>query len=129
MNFKDYKNKKEVSVSAFITAGLSAVTYAHIIHLNEKDYNRHVILDEFYKALPELMDEFAETWLADNESVSMELPKLTTESPEEMIQALVEMAGNVRQIVIPCLQSQIDSIVLQCKQTLYKLRKMTKGQK
>lgn len=129
MNFKDYKNKKEVSVSAFITAGLSAVTYAHIIHLNEKDYNRHVILDEFYKALPELMDEFAEAWLADNESVSMELPKLTTESPEEMIQALVEMAGNVRQIVIPCLQSQIDSIVLQCKQTLYKLRKMTKGQK
>lgn len=124
MNFKDYKNKKEVSVSAFITAGLSAVTYAHIIHLNEKDYNRHVILDEFYKALPELMDEFAEAWLADNESVSMELPKLTTESPEEMIQALVEMAGNVRQIVIPCLQSQIDSIVLQCKQTLYKLRKL-----
>lgn len=124
MSFKDFKNKKEASVSAFITAGLSAVTYAHIIHLNEKDYNRHIILDEFYKALPELMDEFAEAWLADNEGISLELPKLTTEVPEEMIQALTEMASNIRPTVIPCLQSQIDSIVLQCKQTLYKLRKL-----
>lgn len=124
MSFKDFKNKKEASVSAFITAGLSAVTYAHIIHLNEKDYNRHVILDEFYKALPELMDEFAEAWLADNEGISLELPKLTTDVPEEMIQALTEMASNIRPTVIPCLQSQIDSIVLQCKQTLYKLRKL-----
>lgn len=124
MSFKDFKNKKEASVSAFITAGLSAVTYAHIIHLNEKDYNRHVILDEFYKALPELMDEFAEAWLADNEGISLELPKLTTDVPEEMIQALTEMAANIRPTVIPCLQSQIDSIVLQCKQTLYKLRKL-----
>ena len=124
MSFKDFKNKKEASVSAFITAGLSAVTYAHIIHLNEKDYNRHVILDEFYKALPELMDEFAEAWLADNEGISLELPKLTTDVPEEMIQALTEMAANIRPTVIPCLQSQIDSIVLQCKQTLYKLKKL-----
>ncbi|WNL63140.1 hypothetical protein [Citrobacter phage Ci1] len=124
MSFKDFKNKKEASVSAFITAGLSAVTYAHIIHLNEKDYNRHIILDEFYKALPELMDEFAEAWLADNEGISLELPKLTTDVPEEMIQALTEMAANIRPTVIPCLQSQIDSIVLQCKQTLYKLRKL-----
>ena len=124
MSFKDFKNKKEASVSAFITAGLSAVTYAHIIHLNEKDYNRHVILDEFYKALPELMDEFAEAWLADNEGISLELPKLTTDVPEEMIQALTEMASNIRPTVIPCLQSQIDSIVLQCKQTLYKLKKL-----
>lgn len=124
MSFKDFKNKKEASVSAFITAGLSAVTYAHIIHLNEKDYNRHIILDEFYKALPELMDEFAEAWLADNEGISLELPKLTTDVPEEMIQALTEMAANIRPTVIPCLQSQIDSIVLQCKQTLYKLKKL-----
>lgn len=125
MSFKDFKNKKEASVSAFITAGLSAVTYAHIIHLNEKDYNRHVILDEFYKELPELMDEFAEAWLADNNTISMELPRLTSDVPEEMIQALFEMGANIRPTLIPCLQSQLDSIMLQCKQTLYKLH-MTK---
>lgn len=124
MSFKDFKNKKEASVSAFITAGLSAVTYAHIFHLNEKDYNRHVILDEFYKAFPELMDAFAEAWLADNESISMELPRLTTSVPEDMIQALFEVGTNVRPTLIPCLQSQMDSIMLQCKQTLYKLRKL-----
>lgn len=124
MSFKDFKNKKEASVSAFITAGLSAVTYAHIFHLNEKDYNRHVILDEFYKSLPELMDEFSEAWLADNESISMELPRLTTSVPEDMIQALFEMGTNIRPSLIPCLQSQLDSIMLQCKQTLYKLRKL-----
>lgn len=125
MSFKDFKNKKEASVSAFITAGLSAVTYAHIIHLNEKDYNRHVILDEFYKELPELMDEFAEAWLADNNSISMELPRLTSDVPEDMIQSLFEMGTNIRPTLIPCLQSQLDSIMLQCKQTLYKLH-MTK---
>ena len=124
MSFNDHKNKNKASVSAFIIAGLSAVTYAHIIHLNEKDYNRHVILDEFYKALPELMDEFAEAWLADNEKIPMELPRLTSDVPEDMIQSLTEMAATVRPTVIPCLQSQIDSIVLQCKQTLYKLRKL-----
>ncbi|AIA64999.1 starvation-inducible transcriptional regulator [Cronobacter phage S13] len=129
MSFKDFKNKKEASVSAFITAGLSAVTYAHIIHLNENDYNRHVILDEFYKALPELMDAFAEAWLADNSGISMELPRLTSEVPEDMIQALVEMGSSIRPHLIPALQSQMDSIVMQCKQTLYKLRKLTKGTK
>lgn len=124
MSFKDFKSKKEASVSAFITAGLSAVTYAHIFHLNERNYNRHVILDEFYKELPELMDEFSEAWLADNESISMELPRLTTSVPEDMIQALIEMGTTIRPTLIPCLQSQMDSIVMQCKQTLYKLRKL-----
>lgn len=124
MSFKDFKNKKEASVSAFITAGLSAVTYAHIFHLNETSYTRHLILDEFYKELPELMDEFAEAWLADNESVSMDIPKLTTSVPEEMIQAIIEMGSSIRPSLIPCLQSQMDSIVLRCKQTLYKLRKL-----
>lgn len=129
MSFTEFKNKKETSVSAFISAGLSAVTYAHLFHLNERDYNRHVILDEFYKEFPELIDEFAEAWLADNDSLSMEIPKMNADTPEEMIQAIVEMGTVIRPSLIPCLQSQLDSIILQCKQTLYKLRKLTKGQK
>lgn len=124
MNFKDFRNKKDASVSAFITAGLTVVTYAHIFHLNETNYNRHVILDDFYKELPELMDVFSEAWLADNSGVLMDLPRLTTSVPEEMIQAFVEFANNIYPTVDTALKSALDDIILLCKQTLYKLRKL-----
>lgn len=127
MNFLDFQQKRNINIPVYIATGISVVSYAQIFHLNETDYNRHVILDEFYKDLPELMDVFAESWLANTDNkVYKELPKLNTDSPEEMIQVFVEFTNNIYPTVDSALKSALDDIMLLCKQTLYKLRKLTK---
>lgn len=126
LNFIDFQNRRNMNIPVYISTGISVVAYAHIFHLNETDYNRHVILDEFYKELPELMDVFAEAYLANNPKVYEELPKLNTNNSEEMIQIFLEFSNNIYPTVDTALKSALDDIMLLCKQTLYKLRKLTK---
>lgn len=116
-------NGTKVTVADFISHGLVTATYIHIFHLNENDYNRHVILDEFYKALPELMDVFAEEWLADNSGVPLQVPA-PMKTAESQIESVINCCMSVYNTLSPSLQSSADVIVTQCNQTLYKLRKL-----
>ncbi|QHJ78932.1 MAG: hypothetical protein [Caudoviricetes sp.] len=116
-------NKKH-SIGAFISTAVAVVGYIHILHFNESVYSRHVILNEFYDELQDLIDTFAEAWSADNGPVPFELPKTSASTPEEIIQGLYEMSVSIHPDLDIALQNPLEDIMTHCKQTLYKLRKL-----
>ena len=68
-----------MSVGEFVGGLLHAVTVAHIFHLKEKSYARHMALGDFYDALGDKVDDLAECYqgcygLIDDWPTSLEVP-------------------------------------------------------
>lgn len=100
-------------------------------HLQADDHDVHVILDEFYKEMPELVDALIEAWQADHDVVKdyenllpgkdmnplqylEELKKLTKQGRSEVLEGESE------------LESLCDDILSQIDSTIYKLKRLTK---
>lgn len=103
-------------------------------HLEADDHDVHVILDEFYKEMPEKVDALIEAWQADHDVVKdykgqieandkdplqylEELKKFTKEGRAELLEGESE------------LESLCDDILAQIDSTMYKLKRLTRYRK
>ena len=106
---------------------LHARTTAHVLHLKTTSYAKHKALNEFYDALPDLVDSLAEAYQGDYGLIETYPPRYTpVDDPVELVTGL---AGWIEKNRYECcdgddtyLQNEIDSILALCRQTAYRLK-------
>jgi DUF1680 family protein len=100
----------------------------HSVHLNTRSYAKHVALNEFYDAIVDLADKFAEAYQGRHGligPISLMSAKKTTNVTEFLQDQLAELEAaryEVCEKSDTALQNIIDEIVGQYLSTLYKLR-------
>ena len=100
----------------------------HSVHLNTRSYAKHVALNEFYDAIVDLADKFAEAYQGRHGligPISLMSAKKTTNVTEFLQDQLAELEAaryEVCEKTDTALQNIIDEIVGQYLSTLYKLR-------
>lgn len=97
-------------------------------HLKTDKHDVHVVLDDYYKDMPELIDTLIENYMGKYGKVlSYEniLNPGNFTSPTEYLVALRELVGECRQTISASeLQSDIDAILSFIDSTVYKLREL-----
>ncbi len=97
-------------------------------HLKADKHDVHVVLDDYYKDMPELIDTLIENYMGKYGKVlSYEniLNPGNFTSPSEYLVALRELVGECRQTISASeLQSDIDAILSFIDSTVYKLREL-----
>ena len=100
----------------------------HSVHLNTRSYAKHVALNEFYDAIVDLADKFAEAYQGRHGligPISLMSAKKTSNVIECLEDQLAEIEANrykVCEETDTAIQNIIDEIVGQYLSTLYKLR-------
>jgi DNA-binding ferritin-like protein len=100
----------------------------HSVHLNTRSYAKHVALNEFYDAIVDLADKFAEAYQGRHGligPISLMSAKKTSNVIEFLQDQLAEIEANrykVCEETDTAIQNIIDEIVGQYLSTLYKLR-------
>jgi len=100
----------------------------HSVHLNTRSYAKHVALNEFYDAIVDLADKFAEAYQGRHGligPISLMSAKKTTNVTEFLQDQLAEIEASRYKVCEEsdtALQNIIDEIVGQYLSTLYKLR-------
>ena len=104
-------------------------------HLQADNHDIHVILDEFYKEMPELVDALIEAWQADHDVVKDYNNMLDAKQVSALafLEELKNFTKNGRSELLNGeseLESLCDDILAQIDSTIYKLKRLTKeGQK
>ena len=104
-----------------------ARTVAHLLHLTTRSYAAHKALNEFYDALPDLVDSLAEAYQGDYGLIETYPPRYTpVDDPLELVTGL---AGWIEKNRYECcdgddtyLQNVVDEILALCRSTQYKLK-------
>ncbi len=97
-------------------------------HLKADKHSTHVVLDEYYKDMPELIDTLIENYMGRYGKVlsyenTLNVGSFT--SPAEYLSALRNLVGEFRsKITASELQSDIDAILSFIDSTVYKLREL-----
>lgn len=97
-------------------------------HLNASQHNVHVILDDFYKELPEKVDELIEHWMGIYGKVGKYKNVIEYDAdPIKYLETLRELVRKGRDLFKESeLQSDVDDILGLIDSTLYKLKELTK---
>jgi DNA-binding ferritin-like protein len=117
----------EKPVAQFVAVLLHSGTITHMQHLATKSYAQHVALGEFYNAIIELTDTYAEAYSGAYEQIPISAYSnnfSVTKDPEAYLQ-LIKRYVDVHRKDLPddtALQNIVDEIVGQIDSTLYKLR-------
>lgn len=103
-----------------------ARTVTHVLHLKTKSYATHKALNDFYDAIVDLTDSFAETYQGINGIID-DYPARCTVSPDAvaMLDDLASWIDNNREKCCgdhTCLQNIVDEIMTLIHTTLYKLK-------
>lgn len=117
-------NKHDLMVVQYITKLIHYVGIAHYMHLNTRNYAEHKALDEFYKEMPELIDGFAEAFLATKPGLIIP-PYIHGESYDnstDMVASLKEGSDHMREMLSPEVVNKLDDVLSQVNATLYKLQ-------
>lgn len=116
-----------MSCPAFIAQSFAVRTAAHLIHLTTKSYAEHVALDEFYTGLVDLVDTFAELYLAEPETPSTVFPS-TVPPKGTSVGILTSYLADVREEMgdkpnqaMANVLAEIEALTLR---TLYKLKNL-----
>jgi hypothetical protein len=113
-----------MSCPKFVAQSLAVRTAAHILHLTANSYARHVALADFYEALVDLVDRYAEIHMAEAGAVSY--PSLVPPRGEavsvlqdylELVR--VELAEDGSNKTKETILAEIEELTLR---TLYKLK-------
>lgn len=112
---------KNDKVGPFLSDLLGFSGQAHRFHLNTKSFARHIALDEFYKELPEKVDQLAESYLANPENRIMELSNESFETPEEMMNHIIDYANKIGDVGCRAQNNAIDELTMFVQGQLYKL--------
>lgn len=118
------ENKK---AAEFFYTLLMAAPYAHMMHLQTRNYAEHMALNELYTELPELVDGLIESYqgkygIVENYPHSMPMPAMG--NPLDMVSALNKYVDETRYLVCDDseMQNDIDGIVTLLNTTTYKLK-------
>lgn len=100
-------------------------------HLQADNHDVHVILDEFYKDMPEKVDALIEAWQAEHDIVKDYSNQLKAEdkSALEFLEELREFTKQGRTDLLKGeseLESLCDDVLAQIDSTIYKLKHLTK---
>lgn len=116
-----------MSCAAFIAQSFAVRTAAHLAHLTSKSYAEHIALDEFYTGLIDLVDSFAELYLAEPDSPSTTFPSSVPPkgTPTGILTSYLadvreEMGDKPNQAMANVL-AEIEALTLR---TLYKLKNL-----
>lgn len=104
-----------------------ARTNAHVLHLKTTSFAKHKALNEFYDALPDLVDTLAETYQGNYGLIESYPGRYTpVEDPVALVTELAEWIEKNRYECCDgddtCLQNQVDEIMALCRSTTYKLK-------
>ena len=110
-----------------------AITIEWRKHLQANNHDVHVILDEFYKNMPELVDALIEAWQAEHGVVKdydnlLKDLDINDMSALDYIELLKDMTKRGREEVLKGeteLESLCDDILAQIDSTMYKLKELT----
>ena len=100
-------------------------------HLQADNHDIHVILDEFYKEMPELVDALIEAWQADHDVVKDYNNMLDAKEVSALafLEELKNFTKRGRSELLAGeseLESLCDDILAQIDSTIYKLKRLTK---
>jgi hypothetical protein len=100
-------------------------------HLKTDKYSAHMAMDEYYKEMPELIDQLVENYMGrygkvlSYESV---LNPDTFTSPVEYLTALRDLVSETYETISASeLKSDLDAILSQIDSTVYKLKELTES--
>lgn len=111
-------------VDSFIGRCLMMVTYTHVAHFVTDSYAQHRALGDFYEALQDLIDKFAEVYIGTG---GVYRPLLRVDESFDLFKSLRELtaeADYVKDGLDSSLVNIIDEIKALTFQTLYKLEKL-----
>ena len=117
--------KYNESAAAFVSVLFHSATVTHFMHLQTKSFAQHMALGEYYDAIVELADKWAEAYQGCYDIIT-NYPKdfhLATE-PVKYLTQIKEFVDDIRKD-LPSesqLQNIVDEIADQIDSTLYKLR-------
>lgn len=110
----------------FISILFLSRDYAHKAHFNTDSYSQHVALNEFYDAIIDLADDFAEAWMGRNQQKIGDIPTLMTKNgqPLEVLKKHLEMVQSARDFVKDdsVLSNIADEIEQVYSKAIYKLK-------
>lgn len=112
-----------MNAGELVMALFNARTVAHVAHLQTKSYAVHVALKQFYEALPELADRFAETYQGLYGPIKFGAANFKLESdPVKMLRSLRAQVEKSRaECDCPSLQQICDDMVESIGGTLFLL--------
>lgn len=114
-----------MSCPKFVATSLSVRTAAHMAHLTTRSYAQHVALGEFYPALEDLADRFAEVYMGQvGEVPTYPALKPAADSPIPLLEEYLEdvkaeMAEDHDSEALKNILAEIEELT---SRTLYKLR-------
>jgi hypothetical protein len=118
-------SKYNESAAAFVSVLFHSATVTHFMHLQTKSFAQHMALGEYYDAIVELADKWAEAYQGCYDIITG-YPKdfhLATE-PVKYLTQIKDFVDDIRKD-LPSesqLQNIVDEIADQIDSTLYKLR-------
>ena len=117
----------EKPVAQFVAVLLHSGTITHMQHLATKSYAQHVALGEYYNAIIELADTYAEAYTGAYQQIPITAYSndfSVTKDPEAYLQMIKRYVDAHRKDLPDdsALQNIVDEIVGQIDSTLYKLR-------
>ena len=118
-----------MSTAAQLVAKCLAVrTAAHYAHFQTRSYARHVALGDFYDALLDAVDEFAEVYMGlEGRLESFPNASVPTGQPVDFIRELIrwlETNRNAAAAGHTALENIVDNITAIAARTLYKLENL-----
>ena len=117
-----------MSCADFVGTLFLARDVAHSVHLNTRSFSKHMALNEFYDAIVDLADKFAEAYQGRHGMIGpitlMSAKKTgnVTEFLQDSLADIEKMRYDVCDKSDTALQNIIDEIVGQYLSTLYKLK-------
>jgi hypothetical protein len=118
-------SKYNESAAAFVSVLFHSATVTHFMHLQTKSFAQHMALGEYYDAIVELADKWAEAYQGCYDIIT-NYPKdfhLATD-PVKYLTQIKEFVNDLRKDLPQDseLNNLVDSIADQIDSTLYKLR-------
>jgi hypothetical protein len=118
-------SKYNESAAAFVSVLFHSATVTHFMHLQTKSFAQHMALGEYYDAIVELADKWAEAFQGCYDIIT-NYPKdfhLATD-PVKYLTQIKEFVDDIRKDLPneSQLQNIVDEIADQIDSTLYKLR-------
>lgn len=124
----------KMELQAVIGTLVMSSSFAQLLHLVSTDYVTHMILDDYYKEIPEKVDKLAEAYLATTNAANFQVVIAPRNmDPETYIGDLLEFVGNYRSdsetVQDSTVTALLDDIIILLRITLYKLRRLKSGKK
>ena len=107
-----------------------ARTNAHVCHLQTLSLSKHLALQAFYEGIIDIVDRIAEGYQGEHEMIDFTTPVrfALDADPVKLVSTLKEWVEKNRYDAVEAedtfIHNEIDTLVLLCAATLYKLRKL-----